>query len=667
MEEFLNLIGGWIVVVSIIAAVVGLGMLSMIVKCFRKVPQGYALVRTGMGETKVTFSGILVFPVIHRPEIMDISVKRIEIDRSGKDGLICRDNMRADVKVVFFVRVSPFVDDVKKVAQMLGCRRASDQDALIELFDAKFSEALKTVGKQFDFVDLYTNRDQFKEEIIKVIGTDLNGYVLDDAAIDYLEQTSLDSLNPDNILDAEGIKKITELTAKQAVLSNAIIRDKQKTIKKQDVEAREAILELERQLADAEQKQLREIAEITAREEAQAKTVQQQERLKFERARISTDEEVGIADQNKQRQIIVAQKNKERTEAVENERVARDRLLEATEKERLVELAQIEKEKAVEAQKKLIQDVIRERVTVERSVVEEEEKIKDTREFATANRARQVAVTRANEEGEAEKVKFVIAAEATKDAAALEAEEVTFAAEGRRAAAEKDADAKKMLADAKAAEEAAVGLAEAQVMEAKAAALRKHGQAEADVLQQKFHAEAEGITEKAAAMKLFDGVGREHEEFKLNLNKDREIELAEINKQKDIAARQAEILGTALKSARIDIVGGEATFFDKIVNSITGGKQIDRMVDNSRTLTNIRDTFFSGNPQAFKTQLQRFVDQFGISSADLKNLSVTALLARVTSLTNDKGTLEVLERLTGAADDLGLSRKKVSSVFGDSK
>ena len=40
-----------------------------------------------------------------------------------------------------------------------------DPQALVEFFDAKFSEALKTVGKQFDFVDLYNSRERFKEEI----------------------------------------------------------------------------------------------------------------------------------------------------------------------------------------------------------------------------------------------------------------------------------------------------------------------------------------------------------------------------------------------------------------------------------------------------------------------------------------------------------------------
>ena len=149
--------------------------------------------------------------------------------------------------------------------------------ALIQLFEPKFSEALKTVGKQFDFVELYNTREAFREEIKKVIGVDLNGYGLDDVAIDYLEQTPIEKLNVNNVLDSEGIKKITDLTAQEQVRANFIRREKEKTITKQDVEAREAILELEKQQAEAEEKQLREITEIKARERSEAEIVTQQE------------------------------------------------------------------------------------------------------------------------------------------------------------------------------------------------------------------------------------------------------------------------------------------------------------------------------------------------------------------------------------------------------
>src|SRR5688572_26101627 len=157
-------IGGAVVLLIVIGGAVA------ILTCFRKVEQGRALIRNGLRGTKVSFSGLTVIPVIDKAEYMDISVKRVEIDRNGKNGLICKDNMRADIKVAFFVRVNQTAEDVLKVAQSIGCERASSLEAIIDLFDAKFSEALKTVGRQFDFVELYNSRDKLKEGILRSIG-----------------------------------------------------------------------------------------------------------------------------------------------------------------------------------------------------------------------------------------------------------------------------------------------------------------------------------------------------------------------------------------------------------------------------------------------------------------------------------------------------------------
>ena len=656
----------------------------MFSRWFRKVDQGQALIRTGRGETRVSFSGIFIVPILHKAELMDISVTRLEINRRGQQGLICKDNMRADISVAFFVRVNKTEQDVLRVAQTIGCVRASDRTAIAELFEAKFSEALKTVGRQFDFVELYNSREKFREEILRIIGTDLNGYVLDDAAIDYLEQTPLEFLNPNNILDAEGIKKITELTATQAKLANHIARDKEKVIKKQDVETQEAILELNRQLAEATEKQKREVAAITAREQAEAAKIQQENRLKAEQARIATEEEVAIAEENKNRQIIVAQKNKERTEAVEKERVEKDRMLEVTERERVVTLADIEKTKVIEIEQKKIQDVIRERVMVEKAVVAEKERIKDTEAFAGADRQKQVVLTKAAMEAEEGLVKSIKAAEASKRAAELKAEEdmyrtvkgaeaskkaaeihaeqIVLTAEASQQAAEREATAKKRMAEAVVVETSAPGLGEAQVMEAKAAATEKQGTADARVMELKFGAEAKGITEKAEAMKIFDGVGREHEEFKLRLNKDKDVELAAINIQKDIAASQANIVSEALKHAKIDIVGGETTFFDKIVGAITVGKSVDRAINNSESLTTVRDTFFNSDPEYFREQFKNFTSQFGLTSEDLKNLTVSAAIAQMLSLTDNGETKGVLERMLAAAKRFGVQDEKVAKV-----
>jgi len=643
----LNVIWTAIVMIAIALA----GVFAIILMFYRKVEKGTALVVTGLPKTKVIFNGGIVIPLFNRAELMDISVKRIELDRTGKNGLICKDNMRADIKVAFFVRVNNIEDDVLRVAESIGCDRASSVEEIRALFDAKFSEALKTVGKKFDFIQLYEERDTFRDEMLKVIGTDLNGFVLDDAAIDYLEQTPLSALDPDNILDAEGMKKIHHLTAEQAKLSNNILRDKQKVIKQQDVEAREAILELERQLAETEAKQQREVDVVEAREQADTMKVQQEERQKAEQARISAEEEIQISEENKQRQVLVAQRNKERTDGVELERVQRDQQLEAIERLRVTEIKTIEKDKAVEVQKKEIQDVIKERVAVEKTVVIEQQKILDTEAFAGADRTKQVTVTLAEAKAQevlieqikrAEAVKEaailkadqelyerVKAADAAKQAAELHAEEVVVAAEAEEVAAAKQSAAKQMLAEATAKEAAAIGMGEAEVMIAKADASQKQGTADATVSQLKFEAEATGIEQKAAAMKLFEESGQDHEEFKLELDKEKTVELAEIDVQRQIAEQQAIVVGEALKSANIDIVGGETQFFDRITSAITTGKVVDRTVDNSRVLDDVKETFFNGDPEYYKEQISSWIDQYGIQTEDIKNLSVGALLGNL--------------------------------------
>ena len=684
-----DLVSTLVYAVSAILILILAGGIFTVLTCFRKVDQGQALVRNGVGGTKVSFSGMVVFPVIHRVETMDISVKRVEIDRQGKMGLICMDNMRADIKVAFFVRVNKTPEDVLKVAQSIGCARASSQTAIIELFDSKFSEALKTVGRQFQFVELYNSREKLKEGILRLVGTDLNGFVLDDVAIDFLEQTPLVVLNPDNILDSEGIKKITELTATQKVLSNKIDNDREKTITKQNVEAREAILEMQRQLAEAEEKQKREVLSIKAREEAEAKKIQQENRLKGEQARIAAEEEIQVAEENKNRQIIVATRNKERTDAVEKERVEKDRLIEVTERERVVTLATIDKQKAIETEQKAIQEVIRQRLELEKTVVMEQQRIRDTEAFAAAERAKKVAITNAEQEAEQVLIKDIKGAEAAKKAAELRAEQdrvtTVLHAEGAREAAERQARqkiilaeaeeqaaikvsaAKKAIAEGITAETAAAGLAEVEVLQAKAGAIRQQGTAEAEVLQSKAAAEAEGITKKAAAMKLFDDVGKEHEEFKLRLNKDKEIELAGIRAQADIASSQASVVGEALKHAKIEIIGGETQFFDRLSGAVAGGKAIDRLIQNSTTLTDVKESFFNGNPEYFQSQLDGFVDRFGLTTEDLKNLTVAAALTKMADIADDGKTRGILTMLLGQAHRLGLAETKLNHAKNSAK
>ena len=685
------------------------GIMVIVAKFYRKVDQGKALIINKMKiDPEVTFTGGVVYPIIHRAEVMDISVKTIELERRGKEGLICKDNIRADIKVTFFVKVNKTVEDVLKVAQAIGCARASDQRTLEELFTAKFSEALKTVGKRLEFEQLYTQRDVFKDQIIEVIGKDLNGYVLEDAAIDFLEQTPIDMLDRENILDVQGIRKITELTATQNIQTNELKQKERMEIGSQNLKADEAIYRFDHARADAEAKKAKEIAMAQAREQNEALRVQADEEKRTALTRQKADEEVQIGEQNKRRAVEVSEKARERE----------------------VEVKRIEKEKALEVERKNIADVIRTRIAVEKSVAEEEERIKDLRADAEAQRSKRVVIVGAEAEAQESLVKSIKAAEAGAEVAKFDASKRLTLAEAALEAADKEARAKVRMAEGVQAEEAAIGLAKvrvaeaeavaiekqgkakavvtfeqlsaeaqgteatgmaavkvreaqadalrkegvaqadvvrgtklaeaagdeekglagARVAEAEAGAIQKRGLAEASAVRERLSAEASGLAAKADAMKALDGSGREHEEFRIKLEQQKEIAFRTLDARMNIATAQAEVLARAFDQARINIVGGDGQFFDRFIKAVSLGQSVDGFIDNSEVARNALSGYVEGKREV-ADDLRDILG--GVTSGDLKNLSIAGILARLASRTSGDARGKI-EALATHAKNLGI-------------
>lgn len=687
------------------------------VLCIRKIQPGRAGVKTGWGGLKVSFDWMVRWPLVQSYHIMDISVKKLEIARKGKDGLVCKDNIRADITVAFYIRVEATEESVRKVAQMLTPERVSDMVQLRDLFEAKFSEALKTVGKQMEFHELFTERITFRDQIQKTIGKDLDGFFLQDVAIDYLEQAPLEQHDPDNVLDAEGIKKITEITQRERVVANEFSQRASVRIEKENADADIAKREQKRRNEEDTAKQNRAITEIQANEEAEARKVIEARRMEVEAKRLEADESIKLRTEDMNRAV----QEREFTVRKEQKRLEQEALQEGEEarvrRERTVQLAEMDKEvKVAEA----AVEVERNRAVVvaeQKAVVQQQEEKTNIEARMTAERVREVTLIEAEMNAkkeqvekvvaseaqkeadrnlaEADKIKIVTAAEAGREAALREAERIQTMAEAEARASEKRRHALEQEAEGLAAQEAASGLAEAKVITAKAGAkkidaeaikvvglaeaevIKAKGDVTAEVTQTQAEAEAEGtkdkelaaaaglearglaeakaIEEKAKAMKLLHEAGQQHEEFRLRLNKERDVDLANIEVDREIARAHSQVVGEALKHAKIDIVGGENDFFQKIVRAVGRGKSVDRMLDHSAALTDIKNTFFNGDPDHFKTRVRQWVDDFGLKSEDLKNLTLAALLAKLIASTEDPSLKALMHSTLGLAKDHGLA------------
>ncbi|MER2012947.1 MAG: hypothetical protein ABS881_11365, partial [Psychrobacter alimentarius] len=106
-------------------------------------------------------------------------------------------------------------------------------------------------------------------------------------------------------------------------------------------------------------------------------------------------------------------------------------------------------------------------------------------------------------------------------------------------------------------------------------------------------AEADGLVEKFNAMGSMSKEAREHEEFRMGLETALQEAMASIEAGKEIAKENAEVLAVALQKAKIDIVGGEAHFFDNFAKSLSIGKAIDGLAGKSDTLSGLINTMMA--------------------------------------------------------------------------
>jgi uncharacterized membrane protein YqiK len=176
-------------VTAIIAVAVALvcvgGFLLVQRRLMRAVPPGNALVITPpSGGPSVRFTNTLVMPG-SCATLVDITVKLLKVEREKTNPLRSRDDGRLRGVFTFYLRVSKTEDGVLHATQALG-ENPTEPAKLRATFLPKLDEALDTVAAMMTADDLLQQRQLFKDEVLKIIGVDLNGLCLDDMAIDEL-------------------------------------------------------------------------------------------------------------------------------------------------------------------------------------------------------------------------------------------------------------------------------------------------------------------------------------------------------------------------------------------------------------------------------------------------------------------------------------------------
>lgn len=308
---------------------------AVVTKLYRKASASMAFVRTGGAGVKVIQDGgAVVVPVLHNVTPVSLETMRLNVERRGPHALITKDNLRVDLSAEFYIKVQANRDDILQAARSLGSRSVQPE-AVSELVQEKLVSALRTVAATKELVELHAKRDEFASAVQQILTHDLasNGLTLESVTISSLDQTDPTQLQDRNVFDAQGLRKIAEITMKAKVERNEIEQESQKQVVEKNVSTRKQMLDLERDQAEFEADQKAKVANVRAEREREIAAF-----------KIQQDELVSRRDIEKMKNIETAEV--ERALAVEQAQVAKQVTLIARLKEQ--ETADILKTQAVE-------------------------------------------------------------------------------------------------------------------------------------------------------------------------------------------------------------------------------------------------------------------------------------------------------------------------------
>ncbi len=360
-----------------------------------------SFVRTGFGGERVILNGgALVLPIIHNVTLVGMKTLRLEVRRAGSAALITKDRMRVEVVADFFLRVRPERDSVAAAAQSLG-GRTMDAEALKELVQGRFVDALSSVAARMTMDEMQEERGRYVEEVKRLVENVLtsNGLEMEAVSLTGLDQADIGVFNPSNAFDAEGLTRLTEQIESRKKRRNDIEQDTLIQIRNKNLEAEKLSLEIDR---DSHYARLEQEQQVSVRRAEQ--------RAEITKDRATRDQEARQAELRAEEEIEKARIFKEK--AVEAEEALREARLTEEIEERRKHRNEVEKEVAIriweqdlEAEKRYLDiqketEFLRNEQKREIAVHQAAQQAETARERAEREREAEEAEIRAREEVE---------------------------------------------------------------------------------------------------------------------------------------------------------------------------------------------------------------------------------------------------------------------------
>lgn len=152
----------------------------MIKVFYKKVDSGRALIRYGRDGRKISYNGILVFPLLHQIEIVDITLKKLYIQTTMKD----LDLKNVELNISLLTRLDTSSDEkFLETIEKFGAANVSEANFLHGFFNEKTIESVQRVVREYSFKEIAHCVEDIKNGAIRNLEPQIPGFIVEDLII----------------------------------------------------------------------------------------------------------------------------------------------------------------------------------------------------------------------------------------------------------------------------------------------------------------------------------------------------------------------------------------------------------------------------------------------------------------------------------------------------
>lgn len=649
-----------IVIMCVIGLIIVGLIITALIKCYKRVysVDEILVIKKFKGDIKIAAQGGFVLPLFNSFTRLNLVPKKITVysgdlsklvsrsDQSNGihnafihigDGNYSSESIRVDLGVEFKLKVNmdneqQVIDAVKMYGDLL-----SDAKELGQYLQGQLAEAVKTATRKLEFYELLNDRVGFREVVKQTLSKELDGLIVSDVSIIFVDHTPLDRLDPNNMLDNTGRKKIEEINAQKDIERATIAQDRNTQVTETEVKGEKERIQLTKSLEQEKAIANREIKNTQEEEETKIRRKAFEEELARKEIEIETQKKAEIATQEKERDVETVRINNEQIVGIKEQEARQEVETKRLDADMAADKRKVENETTIEKGRKDLIAQRAENAEMQDTLTKKEESIKDTVAFKAADRSKQVRLTEATAESEAQLISKTTEAKAEREAFAITAEKMKNEADAKFEVAKKgveagelevELDIKRKSAPLKAEADARIVNAEAIRVEgeAKAEIISKTGSAEADVITSKGTATAEALRKQYEATNEAGEETRKHELAKIDLENGFKVKELEIKASENVGIEEAKARATALSKADLKIYGDQ-NMLGQVLGATTKAEVKNVALDNDKTKEWLKP-YLSGE-KSIPQELKEILSSIGGESGEGGELSKLVILSKL--------------------------------------